>query len=550
VTHSKRRRLLVFGLDGATESVIGLPDAALPALERMRRTGAAGRIISTTPPVTAAAWPSMLTGLSPGSHGIFDFQRTPFDWYPESGNPGAAEYQGTGRFHDSRSWRGLAFWDVAGARSRCAILGVPMTYPTWDVNGVMLAGFPLPDYGTNHWSPPRGHDPHAPILEHANELRDFSDEELAHLGLSMIARQIDVCREFVDDPAYDCVFAVFQATDFAQHRLWKYLRTPGHPLRSALLEMYATIDRYLAETLEAHPDANVVVVSDHGFRAHPPNELNINAVLARAGLLDPAHSGGANRLERTTRYIRHSHVARSAALRLASVLPGRLVQDVKASARALPQIEWATTRAFRIPLCAPLEGVMVNLEGRQPLGAVPVAELESTRAEIIELLSTYVDPHTGIRPVEWARRREDVYTGPAAADAPDVIVSLCERYRGGPGVRNECGAFSSLRLKKYSGIHAQEGVIRMTGPNIAPGAALGETPITDVGPTLLALLGVAADGPTDGAPIAAALCDLPDPLPGERIVPPPEAHPQTAAVYTGEEEQMLESSLRALGYLE
>ena len=170
-----------------------------------------------------------------------------------------------------------------------------MTYPTWDVNGVMLAGFPpldLPHFFSR--STPRGHDPHAPILEHANELRDFSDEELAHLGLSMIARQIDVCREFVDDPAYDGVFAVFQATDFAQHRLWKYLRTPGHPLRSALLEMYATIDRYLAETLEAHPDANVVVVSDHGFRAQLPNELNINAVLARACLLDPAHSGGAN----------------------------------------------------------------------------------------------------------------------------------------------------------------------------------------------------------------------------------------------------------------
>ena len=103
VTHSKQRLLLVFGLDGATESVIGLPDAGLPALERMRRPARPAGTASVTPPVTAAAWPSMLTGLSPGSHGIFDFQRTPFDWYPESSNPGAAEYQGTRRFHDSRA---------------------------------------------------------------------------------------------------------------------------------------------------------------------------------------------------------------------------------------------------------------------------------------------------------------------------------------------------------------------------------------------------------------------------------------------------------------
>jgi hypothetical protein len=67
-------RLLVVGLDGGTDSVIGLPDANLPNIAEVREQGASGTLISTVPPITAAAWPSMMTGWNPGRHGMYDFR--------------------------------------------------------------------------------------------------------------------------------------------------------------------------------------------------------------------------------------------------------------------------------------------------------------------------------------------------------------------------------------------------------------------------------------------------------------------------------------------
>ena len=39
------------------------------------------------------------------------------------------------------------------------ILSVPMTYPAWEVDGVMVSGYPLPDYARNHGNN-RQHDFH------------------------------------------------------------------------------------------------------------------------------------------------------------------------------------------------------------------------------------------------------------------------------------------------------------------------------------------------------------------------------------------------------
>ena len=68
-------QVLLIGLDGLGEDEIGewLSDKTLPTLTSLKENGSSSRLVSTHPPWTPCAWPSMLTGRNPGKHGVFDF---------------------------------------------------------------------------------------------------------------------------------------------------------------------------------------------------------------------------------------------------------------------------------------------------------------------------------------------------------------------------------------------------------------------------------------------------------------------------------------------
>src|SRR3990170_1666122 len=71
------RRLLIIGLDGATFDVLNplIAEGRMPRLREAIAAGASGRLRSTVPPITPAAWTTFLTGKNPGSHGVIDFER-------------------------------------------------------------------------------------------------------------------------------------------------------------------------------------------------------------------------------------------------------------------------------------------------------------------------------------------------------------------------------------------------------------------------------------------------------------------------------------------
>ena len=262
-------RLLVVGLDGGTDSVIGLPDANLPNIAEVRKQGASGTLISTVPPITAAAWPSMMTGWNPGRHGMFDFRTLAIERYSRrAGAWRLASFEDGRDFVTSRRWSGAAFWDQAEAP--VAILSVPMTFPTWEVDGRMVAGFPLPDYSRNHTEPPELAEQLPPLLDFADRIGKLSDRELADRCLALITEQREIVMRWLREGTDEVMVVVFQSTDFAQHRLWKYLDQPGHPLREALLEMYRGIDALVGEARDLIGDEGAVAVaSDHGFGPHP-----------------------------------------------------------------------------------------------------------------------------------------------------------------------------------------------------------------------------------------------------------------------------------------
>jgi predicted AlkP superfamily phosphohydrolase/phosphomutase len=537
-------RLLVIGLDGGTRTVTDRPEAQLPHLHALEADGARAVLHSTVPPITSAAWASMFTGWNPGRHGMYDFRVLDISTYSQLWGAGhSAGFTDEPRFVTSKRWRGSAFWDVLRPPRTVFVSAVPMTYPAWPVNGTLISGFPLPDYTRNHASPAGAADTLPVLLEGGDDMAGMTDEEVAAHCARLVERQAEVVRGWLDSAGPEVMVAVFQGTDFAQHRLWKYLDQPGHPLCKALLDLYRAIDTVIGEARERlGEDATIAVVSDHGFGPHPRTLLHTDAALRDAGLLATSSSAQASRpkrlLERTPGLRRRLRL-------IADRLPSRVGQKLAGQYSGAAAVDWARTQAYRYPLYPPAEGLVVNLRGRQAAGCVePGAQYEQVRDRIIETLQGLRLPD-GRPAVRWAKRREDVFAGPYLEEAPDVVALLDPTLKGSSGTDGVFAPVAPSILETYSGVHAMEGIFAIAGPGIRAGVDLGDRTITDVAPTLLRLLGV-EPGTTDGTVMEEALKPLQAPAQQAVALVPDADDP----VMTADEEAALERSLRSLGYIE
>ena len=147
---------------------------------------------------------------------------------------------------------------------------------------------------------------------------------------------------------------------------------------------------------------------------------------------------------------------------------------------SLPQsVNWSKTKAFTT-IRSTGEGVSINLAGREPDGIVDPADFEKVRDQVMDALSSFVDPKTGRKPVKAIYRREEIFKGKHADTAPDILMEPAEQY-------SLTHAKSALEDADWiSGDHRLEGVIVAAGPNVKP---FEQPPmLVDMAPTILAAL--------------------------------------------------------------
>jgi len=133
VSHNRRNRVAVIGLDGASLELIQrwASEGSLPNLKRLMDAGASGHLSSTIPPFTPPAWTSAVTGKNPGEHGIFGFS--------SKGKSDGKMY-----FNSSLDRQSDPIWTyLDGHDLKSIVLKVPMTYPPDRFNGLMISGIPL-----------------------------------------------------------------------------------------------------------------------------------------------------------------------------------------------------------------------------------------------------------------------------------------------------------------------------------------------------------------------------------------------------------------------
>lgn len=195
------------------------------------------------------------------------------------------------------------------------------------------------------------------------------------------------------------LFYYFGNVDQVAHMMWRPM-DPQHPAYKpdqdkqyahVVEELYVGLDRIVGETLDRlRPDDLLVVMSDHGFTSwrrsfHLNSWLRDNGYIA---LVNPL---------------------------------------LKEDPGFFANVDWARTRAYALGL----NGLYLNLKGRERSGIVDPAERDALLTEISNKLLQTIDPQTAAPAITKVYRREQVYTSAGHDDiAPDLVIGYAKGTRG------------------------------------------------------------------------------------------------------------------------
>jgi len=550
---TKSPRCVVIGLDGLTFDLLDpwMKEGLLPNLSGIAARGACGVLKSLHLPLSPPAWTTITTGKNPGGHGVFGFLTLR-----------AGTYDIT--TVDGRACRAPRLWDYLGqAGLKVGIFNVPVTWPPREVNGYLVGCFMTPDVTKTFTHPEAlGRELHEAVggyrigvaqpftqdapLRYSRELQDL---------VEMRARAVE---HLVRARPADFGMFVFMESDWLQHKVWHVLTDPAArdtELYRASREVYLALDRAVGRIVAAcGPECNYLIVSDHGAGFHD-RVFHVNKWLYDEGLLCLKKT-----LRLRVRRLFERWRVLPRAYRLFSWLQGRFpaigrLVPMAVTDRAIgffmsyDDIDWSRTRAYGRETVGQ---VFVNIKGREPQGIVPPEgpEYDAVVEELEARIKDLKDPRTG-RPIATAcYRGRRIYSGPFAAEGPDLVVVL-DDFRCTCSVRfgfDTEGYFGDIEFYD-SGAHRPEGIILACGPDIQPGTEIRGAGVADVTPTVLHLMGQPVPSDLDGRPLEDFLTPEFRKVHPVRRTAAGEGPPVAAEPYDEESRAQVEARLKDLGYL-
>ncbi|MGD8898041.1 MAG: alkaline phosphatase family protein, partial [Acidobacteriota bacterium] len=187
--------------------------------------------------------------------------------------------------------------------------------------------------------------------------------------------------------------------DLVSHMMWRPM-DPDHPAYDAekdapfadvVPRVYEEMDGLVGYALDhLGDDTLLIVMSDHGFTSWR-RTFNLNAWLHQNGYL--------------------------------AVKDETLPEGME----LFQNVDWSGTRAYSIGM----NGLYVNLQGRERDGIVPPSERGALLTEIAERLEATIDPETGSPAVSRVYLRDETYTdGGQREIGPDAVIGYRKGTRG------------------------------------------------------------------------------------------------------------------------
>jgi predicted AlkP superfamily phosphohydrolase/phosphomutase len=195
------------------------------------------------------------------------------------------------------------------------------------------------------------------------------------------------------------LFYYFGNVDQVSHTMW-HTRDPGHPAyvaerdakyASVIDDLYIQFDQIIGYTLDHMSDDTILVVmSDHGFGSFR-RTFDMNAWLKQNGYLTVIDE------------------------------PFTGINDI-----GLLNVDWSQTKAYNTGL----NGLYINLAGREAEGIVQAEDRDAVIAEIRAAMLATVDPKTGARAITKVYSRDEVFSDGGARElGPDIVVGFAEGTR-------------------------------------------------------------------------------------------------------------------------
>jgi predicted AlkP superfamily phosphohydrolase/phosphomutase len=419
-------RVAFIGIDGVPFSLLSEHPDEFPNFARMADEGTAGAIDSIVPPESSACWPALTTGVNPGETGVYGFQDREvgsYDTYVPMG----------------RDVQATRLWDRAADAGRdVTVMNVPVTFPPQRNVQRMVSGFLSP--GVDKAAYPDGFRDYLESIDyridvnaklgHQDDKSDFMAD--AHETLD---KRFEAFEHVIGEDDWDLFFGVFMTTDRVNHFLFKDYEDET-PDREKFMEFYRQVDDYLGRIRDMLPDdVTMVVASDHGFTSLD-YEVHFNTWLEEEGWLSYAsddHESLDDIAEDTEAY---------------SLIPGRFY---------------------------------INLEGREPRGAVPEAEYEAKRDELKAALEALEGPD-GNKVCERVVEKEEAFRGDHDDIAPDLVVIPSHGFDLKAGFKGHDEVFGQ---GPRNGMHSFDNATLFVDD---PGATIEEADLYDIAPTILDLL--------------------------------------------------------------
>ena len=219
----------------------------------------------------------------------------------------------------------------------------------------------------------------------------FTDAEYAEQAQIVLDERLKLLDYALERYEDGLLFFYFSSTDLQSHMFW-WRGDEKHPFRSKdqaqkyfdhLKDIYRMADRVTGRIVEEYgSEALVLIMSDHGF-GNFKRQFNINTWLRENGYIYPADASS-------------------------------IMSDA----------DWSKTRAYGLGI----NGLYLNLKGREKHGIVDAQEKDELLDELIEKLEAVRDTN-GKAVIKKVRRSDQIYKGPHTAMAPDLIVGYRRGYR-------------------------------------------------------------------------------------------------------------------------
>ncbi len=411
---TESNKIAFVGLDGVPHSLLKkfFELKVMPFLGELASKGVLCRMNSSIPPISSVAWTSFMTGTGPGNHGIFGFTDV-------------AKDEIRLRLPSFDDIKAPVIWNKYPEK-RSIVVNLPFTYPARPLNGRLIAGFVSPIFeraiypqSLIPWVSSTGYKTDTDNVR-ARQNRAFLLDDL----FATLNSLEEVVFKLVQEP-WDLFIFVVTGTDRLNHFLFDALEDQTHPHHNDVISYYRKVDSLVGRFFERlETQTRKVVLSDHGF-TDLKTHINLNYLLRLWGYLSFQSNDPSD---------------------ISNISP-------KSWAFALDptRIHINSRSRFRNGALSESQALEIRTRLKNDLTKLRISDLGASAHNLADDLN---------EPLFTAvKTREEIYSGPCFALAPDIVVLP----RPGYDIKASINATTLCHTDIFTGTHTYDDAFVLIG---------------------------------------------------------------------------------------